>query len=103
MDVDRQNKLISQCHEGVTNNNGMLSASAARHFGRDKCYLLLSRNYSIPFLKERICMFTKYCETCQMNSTRKLHKCPHEMQPIKVSPKVWSQIGNLLELFYSNY
>ena len=35
MDVECQNKLISQCHEGVTNNNnGMLSASAARHFGR---------------------------------------------------------------------
>ena len=38
-------------------------------------------------------MFIKYCEPCQHNNTRKLEKCPHGMQSIKIENKVWSQVG----------
>ena len=38
-------------------------------------------------------MMIKYCEPCQCNNTRKLDKCPHQMIPIKIEGKSWSQIG----------
>ena len=41
----------------------------------------------------RIQMHIKYCEPCQMHQVNKLDKFPHELQPIKIPNKIWSQIG----------
>ena len=46
-------------------------------------------------MRQRIQMHIKYCEPCQMINTRKLDKCPHEMQPVKVPEAAWKQIGTL--------
>ena len=45
-------------------------------------------------------MMIKYCEPCQLNSTHKLDKCPHEMTSIPIQGKVWSQIGENLQFKY---
>ena len=38
-------------------------------------------------------MHIKYCKPCQMINTKKLDKCPTEMQPVKVPRQAWKQIG----------
>ena len=35
-------------------------------------------------------MLIKYCEPCQLQN---MHKCGHQLQPIKIEPKGWAQIG----------
>ena len=47
----------------------------------------------MPMLKQHILMLLKYCEPCQMNSYRRLEKCPHELKPILVPKSSFSQIG----------
>ena len=63
----------------------------------------LNYQYYMPLLCERIQMLIKYCEACQMNSLWKIGKCPHEMQPIPIEGKVWSQIGNYNKIFYKPF
>ena len=38
-------------------------------------------------------MHIKYCEPCQMINTKKLDKCPTEMQLVKIPRQAWKQIG----------
>ena len=38
-------------------------------------------------------MHIKYCEPCQFNKLKTIEKCPHELYPVKVPSKAWSQIG----------
>ena len=43
-------------------------------------------------------MLIKYCEPCQLQNMHKLEKCSHQLQPIKIKPRGWVQIGvNLIE------
>ena len=43
--------------------------------------------------RDRIQMHIKYCETFQLNKLKTIEKYPHELLPIKVPSKAWSQIG----------
>ena len=72
----------SNAHTGV--GASKLSEAVAGHFRRDKLYNLLSQQYHIPMLLERVRMFIKYCEACQKNHTCRLEKCPHKMKPILI-------------------
>ena len=38
-------------------------------------------------------MLIKYCEPCQLLNTHKLEKCGQQLQPIKIEPRGWAQIG----------
>ena len=48
-------------------------------------------------------MYVKYCEPCQLNNTKKLFKCPHEMQQIQVPNKIWTQIGKIYDTKISQF
>ena len=48
-------------------------------------------------MRDRIQIYIKYSKPCQLNNTKKLFKCPHEMQPIQVSNKIWTQIVKIYD------
>ena len=58
-------------------------------------FAILHECYFFPMMRQHIQMYLKCCGPCQMFSTKKLDKCPHEMQPVKVPKEAWSQIGKI--------
>ena len=48
-------------------------------------------------------MHIKYCKPCQFNKLKTIEKCPHELHPIKVPSKAWSQIGEPISIHRSMY
>ena len=44
-------------------------------------------------MRDRIKMYIKYCDPCQMQNMHKLEKCLHVLQPIPVPQKCFGQIG----------
>ena len=60
-------------------------------------FATLHECYCFPMMRQCIQMYLKYCGPCQMFSTKKLDKCPHEMQPVKVPKEAWSQIGKIFK------
>ena len=61
--------------------------------GSDKMFATLHDHYFFKMMRQCIQMYLKYCGPCQLNSLKKLDKCPHEMQPVKVPKEAWSQIS----------
>ena len=61
-------------------------------------FATLHDHYFFPMMRQCIQMYLKYCGPCQMYSMKKLDKCPHEMQPVKVPKEAWSQIGEILNI-----
>ena len=61
-------------------------------------FATLHDRYFFPMMRQCIQMYLKYCGPCQMYSMKKLDKCPHEMQPVKVPKEAWSQIGEILNI-----
>ena len=61
--------------------------------GRGKTFATLHQRYHFSMMRQHIQMYIKYCGPCQMNNYKKIDKCPHEMQPVKVPHEVWKQIG----------
>ena len=41
----------------------------------------------------------QHCGPCQMYNAKKLDKCPHEMQSVKVPKEAWSQIVEIITEF----
>ena len=91
LSLERQNSLTSAIHSGLT--KSLQSKTQASHLGRDKCYSTLQQCYSFPMMRDRIQMYIKYCDPCQMQNTHKLEKCPHIMKPISVPQKCFGQVG----------
>ena len=58
----------------------------AGHFGRDKCFAMLTQCYNFPMMQDGI-------QKCQLQNMHKLKKCGHQLQPIKIEPRRWAQIG----------
>ena len=65
----------------------------ALHLGRGKCYSTLQQHYSFVMMRDRIQMYIKYCDPCQMQNTHKLKKCPQILDPIPVPQICFGQIG----------
>ena len=90
-DLERQNKLIKEAHSGLEEFGP--AAAMSGHFGRDKCFALLSQRYTFPVMRERISMYIKYCHVCQLAKTRRLQKVPVQMKSIPVPSLVWALVG----------
>ena len=91
MELERQNSLIYAMHCGLS--ESIQSKAKAGHFGRDKCFAMLTQHYNFPMMQDRIQMLMKNCEPCQLQNTHKLEKCGHQLQLIKIEPRGWAQIG----------
>ena len=89
--MERQNSLISAVHSGLR--RSIQSKAQSSHLGHDKCFSTLQERYSFPMMRERIQMYIKYCEPCQMQNSHKLEKCSHVLHSIPVPAKYWTQIG----------
>ena len=63
-------------------------------------FATLHERHFFPMMRQRIQMYLKYCGPCQVYSTKKLDKCPHEMQPVNVPKEAWSQIGKIFTHFF---
>ena len=85
------NSLISAVHSGL--GRGIQSKAQSSHLGHDKCFSTPQERYSYPMMRDRIQMYIKYCEPCQMQNSHKLEKCPHLLHSIPVPAKCWAQIG----------
>ena len=44
-------------------------------------------------MRDRIQMYIKYCEPCQLQNSHKIEKCPHVLHSVPVPAKCWAQIG----------
>ena len=73
-----------------------LNSANVNFAGCDKMFATLHDHYFFKMMRQHIQMYLKYCGPCQLNSTKKLDKCPHEMQPVKVPKEAWSQIGKCI-------
>ena len=91
MDLERQNSLIYAVHCGLS--ESIQTKAQAGHFGRDKCFATLTQCYNFPMIQDRIQMLIKYGKPCQLQNTYKLEKCGQQLQPIKIEPRGWAQIG----------
>ena len=74
-----------------------LNSANVNFAGCDKMFATLDDHYFFKMMRQHIQMYLKYSGPCQLNSTKKLDKCPHEMQPVKVPKEAWSQIGKCIQ------
>ena len=91
LSLERQNSLICAVHSGIGRSIQLKAQSS--HLGHDKCYSILQEKYSFPMMRDRIQMYIKYCEPCQMQNSHKLEKCSHVLHSIPVPSKCWAQIS----------
>lgn len=91
LSMERQNKLIVNCHEGI--GDSLEAKGMASHPGRDKMFDLLRTRYSFPMMRDRIMHYIRYCDTCQRASLARFPKAGQVLRPIKVKNEFWTQIG----------
>ena len=64
----------------------------AGHFGRDKTYELIKRNFWFPGLEPFIRKYVSSCDICQRNKARR-HKPYGELNSLEVPYTPWSHIS----------
>ena len=57
-------------------------------------FTTLHSQYLFCMMRQCVQMYIQFCGPRQMNNTKKLDKCPYEMQMVKFPNQAWKQIGN---------
>jgi hypothetical protein len=81
-DVNQKLKIVKDHHD----------TKVAGHFGRDKTYELIKRNFWFPGLEPFIRKYVSSCDICQRNKARR-HKPYGELNSLEVPYTPWSHIS----------
>jgi hypothetical protein len=67
-------------------------SKVAGHYGRDKTYELVKRNWWWPSLEDFIRKYVGSCDVCQRNKIKR-HKPFGKLQPLEVPYTPWTHIS----------
>src|ERR671932_1712412 len=81
-DVQWQTRVVKEHH----------NSKFAGHFGQDKTYEMIKRNFWFPGLEAFVRKYVSSCDICQRNKSRR-HKPYKELQGLKVPYTLWSHIS----------
>jgi hypothetical protein len=80
-DIRWQTRVLAQHHD----------TKVAGHFGRDKTYELVKRNFWFPGLEAFVRKYVSSCDVCQRNKARR-HRPYGELQSLEIPYTPWSHI-----------
>ena len=81
-DAEIKKKILQDCHDSLT----------AGHFGLDRTYDLLRRNYCWPGMKRDADLFVKSCDICQRTKQSTVNTAGL-LQPHDIPPRNWHTIS----------